>query len=409
MPRKNDLPLKRIIELDSEINRIKSLDILLERILYEARKIVHADAGSIYVIEDKNLAIKYSQNDTLEKHLPRGQKLIYSLFTLAINKKTIAGYVAATGEMVNLPNVYKLPKSASFRFNPVYDEKSGYKTKSMLAVPLRASTGKIIGVIQMINARNKARRTTAFTKGDGLLITHFADNASNALERAQMAHNIILRMIRMAELRDPTETGAHANRVAAYAVELYEAWARRHKIPEREMHRNRDFLRSAAMLHDVGKVAISDTVLKKPTRFSKSDYETMKAHTYLGAKLFVGEQSELDRFAQLIAMTHHEKWNGDGYPGRVDVNTGKASEKCRNGKPRGLKKREIPLLGRIVAVADVYDALSSRRVYKKEWPKEKVLEELRNMSGKSFDPELVELFFEILPTIRHLSRRFAEE
>ncbi len=409
MPRGNDLILRRIIELDSELTRIKDEDILLERILLEARRVVHADGGSIYVVEGKTLAIKYSQNDTLQKGLPAGHKLIYSLFKIKINKQTISGYAAATGQRLNLRDVYRLPKKAPYRFNPSYDEKSGYRSKSMLTVPLRTAAGKIIGVIQVINAKNKAGTIVPFTKADELVICHFADNAATALERAQLTRSVILRMIRMAELRDPRETGAHANRVAAYAVELYEAWARKHRVPEREMLHDRDILRSAAMLHDVGKVAISDTILKKPARFTKSEFEIMKRHTYLGARLFSDEQSEFDHCARLIALTHHEKWNGEGYPGRVDPATGKPKKKGRDGKARGLKRTEIPIVGRIVAIADVYDALCSRRVYKSEWPKEKVLDELRALSGRSFDPELIDLFFEIMPAIDQIADRFVDD
>jgi response regulator RpfG family c-di-GMP phosphodiesterase len=320
----------------------------------------------------------------------------------------MCGYAAATGAMVNLRNAYKIPKGAPYHFDPMSDRKSGYRTVSMLTVPLSTYAGKIIGVIQVINAKNREGKIVAFTKNNELMIRHFANTAAAALERAQLTRSIILRMIRMAELRDPHETGAHANRVAAYAVELYEAWARAHQIPDHEMHRNRDILRSAAMLHDVGKVAISDAILKKPAPFTKDEFEIMKRHTFLGARLFLDEQSEFDRFAQLIALTHHEKWNGDGYPGHIDPATGKPRGKKKNSKPRGLRKNEIPIEGRIVAIADVYDALCSRRVYKAEWPREKVLEELRLLSGKSFDPELIDLFFQILPSIRHIASRFVD-
>jgi response regulator RpfG family c-di-GMP phosphodiesterase len=397
------------MELDRELNRTKDLDILLERVLYEARKIVHADGGSIYVIENDLLIIKHSQNDTKEKELPPGQKLIYSILKLHINAKTISGYVALTGENVNLPNVYKIPNNAPYSYDPTYDKISGYRTKSLLTIPLRINTGKIIGVIQMINAKNKAHKIAPFKKSDELLVMHFADNAAMALERAQMTRTIILRMIRMAELRDPKETGPHVNRVAAYSVELYDAYARKHKIAEDEMRKGRDILRMAAMLHDVGKVAISDSILKKPARFNKKEFDIMKGHTYLGARLFIDEQSEFDETAQLIALTHHEKWNGEGYPGFVDVNTGKTLKKNKNGTVRGLKKAEIPLWGRIVAIADVFDALSSKRVYKDEWPEGKVLEELTRLSGKSFDPELVSLFFDILPNIRQIAERYVDE
>jgi HD-GYP domain-containing protein (c-di-GMP phosphodiesterase class II) len=407
--RQNEIHLKNLIELDSQLNRTTDLDILLERILFEARKMVHADAGSIYVIENDLLMVKYAQNDSKQKALPPGQKLIYSIFKLKINTKTISGYVASTGKVINLPNVYRIPANAPYSYNPSYDRISEYKSKSMLTIPLRTNTGKTIGVIQMINAVNKKHKIVPFKKSDEILIMHFADNAAIALERAQMIRTIILRMIRMAELRDPKETGKHVNRVAAYSVELYEAWAHKHNLTEKEIDKNRDMLRMAAMLHDVGKVAISDAILKKPARFSEMEYEIMKAHTYLGARLFTDQQSEFDQISKLIALTHHEKWNGEGYPGRIDLNTGKPKRKTKNRKSKGLKKSEIPLWGRIVAIADVYDALSSKRVYKDEWPEEKVIKELKNLSGKSFDPELINLFLDILPNIKQITKHYTDQ
>ena len=105
---------------------------------------------------------------------------------------------------------------------------------------------------------------------------HFASIAAVALERAQMTRAILLRMIHIAEMRDPKETGAQGNRVGGYAVELYERWARRRQLNQKEIDRCRDILRMAAMLHDVGKIAISDVILKKPGRLNESEFETMK-------------------------------------------------------------------------------------------------------------------------------------
>ncbi|MBN1523278.1 MAG: HD domain-containing protein [Spirochaetales bacterium] len=398
--------LKHLIQLDCELNRVKDLDILLERILFEARKMVGADAGSIYVMEEGKLAIKYAQNDSIQASLPKGQKLIYSLFTIDINTKSISGYVAATGAVINIPDVYTIPDSAPYSYDSTYDKISGYSSKSMLAIPLKANTGKILGVIQVINSKDKEGNIVPFTNDDELFVTHFADNATVALERAQMTRTIILRMIRMAELRDPKETGMHVNRVAGYSVELYEAYARKKAIPESEIQRNRDILRMAAMLHDVGKVAISDSILKKPGRFTPEEFEIMKGHTFLGAQLFTGnEQSDFDEIAKTIALTHHEKWNGEGYPGYFEGM--KPPENIHEN--RGLSGMDIPLFGRIVSIADVYDALISKRVYKDEWPEEQVLTEIEKMSGSSFDPELVDIFFEILPMLKHIASRYQEE
>jgi HD-GYP domain-containing protein (c-di-GMP phosphodiesterase class II) len=401
--------IKRILKLECEFNRIQDLDILLERILTEARRILNADAGSIYIVEGDKLEIKYSQNESKQKELPPGQKLIYSIFKININKKTISGYVASTGEIVNIPDVYTIPSKALYHYDPSYDKLAGYKTGSMLCIPLTSNTGKIIGLIQIINKMDVKGKIIPFTKDDELLVMHFANNATVALQRAQMTRAIILRMIKMSALRDPKETGMHVNRVAGYAVEIYERYANKYNIVEKDVQKNRDILRMAAMLHDVGKIAISDTILKKPGKLNKTEFDIMKAHTYLGARLFIDKQSEFDEIATQIALTHHEKWNGQGYPGHIDIISGKIKKKDKQGNPKGLKGQEIPLWGRIVAIADVYDALSSKRVYKEKWEQDRVLEEIKTLSGSSFDPELVTIFFEVLPHIKQISDRYAEE
>jgi HD-GYP domain-containing protein (c-di-GMP phosphodiesterase class II) len=401
--------LESIIRLDSELNQIQDLDLLLERILLEARRVVRADAGSIYVKEGDKLAIKYSQNDTLQKALPPGQKLIYSVFTIPINEKTISGYCALTQEILNVEDVYHIPADAPFSYNAQYDKISGYKTTSMLTVPLKTAENKLLGVIQVINAKKENDEIIAFTKEDELLISHFAVNATVALQRAYMTRAMILRMIRMSELRDPKETGAHVNRVAGYAVELYDRWAYHHKIPDVERDKFRDTLKIAAMLHDVGKVAISDIILKKPARFTPEEYAIMQGHTYFGARLFDDIQSPLDVIASDIALTHHENWDGTGYPGWIDPMTLKPIRTDSNGKPLGRKGEEIPLGGRIVAIADVFDALSSRRVYKEPWDEQSVYNEIRKLSGIKFDPELVDIFFEILPNIKQIRDLYPEQ
>ncbi|AEJ19847.1 GAF and HD-GYP domain-containing protein [Gracilinema caldarium] len=400
--------LESIIRLDSELNQIQDLDLLLERILLEARRVVHADAGSIYVKDGDKLAIKYSQNDTLQKALPPGQKLIYSVFTIPINDKTLSGYCAQTKEILNVKDVYNIPTDSPFSYNTQYDKISGYKTTSMLTVPLKTAENKLLGVIQVINAKDESGSIIPFSQEDELLISHFAVNATVALQRAYMTRAMILRMIKMSELRDPKETGAHVNRVAGYAVELYDRWAYHHKIPELERDKFRDTLKIAAMLHDVGKVAISDIILKKPAKFTPEEYAIMQGHTYFGARLFDDIQSPLDVIASEIALTHHENWDGSGYPGWIDPFTLKPIKTDSEGKPLGRKGTEIPLGGRIVAIADVFDALSSRRVYKEAWEEQAVYNEIRKQSGIKFDPELVAMFFEILPNIKQIRDMYPE-
>ena len=407
---------KSILELDSELNQIQDFDLLLERILLEARKVVHADAGSIYVLnsveEDgkriDRLDIRYAQNDTTAKQLPPGQKPAYSFFTVPISEKTISGYCAFTRKLVNVPDCYNIPKDVPYSFNTSFDQKSGYKTISSLTVPLITTEGKLLGVIQALNAMDKKGNVTSFSKDDEFLITHFATNATTALERASMTRAMILRMIRMAELRDPKETGTHVNRVAGYAVEIYDRWAYHHGVEDAEREKFRDTLKIASMLHDVGKVAISDVILKKPARFTPEEYQIMQHHTIYGASLFDDPHSEVDNIARDIALTHHENWDGTGYPGWVDPVTECPIKADPDGKPLGLKGEEIPLTGRIVAIADVYDALCSKRVYKQAWTEEEVLTEIRSLGGTKFDPELTEAFFEILPSIKQIQNMYPE-
>jgi HD-GYP domain-containing protein (c-di-GMP phosphodiesterase class II) len=399
----------KIISLGIEITQVKDLDVLLERILKEARLLVNADAGSIYVKEDDKLKFSYSQNDTLQLRQP-GRKLIYSTFTMPINNQSIAGYVANTGDLLNLQNAYKLPSNLPFAFNRKYDDLSGYRTQSMLTFPLKTNRGDTIGVLQLINAKNTRGRAVAFSKKDEPLILHFANMAAVAIERAQMTRSMILRTIRMAELRDPKETGAHVNRVASYSVAIYEHWGAKRGVAHETLEKNRDILRMAAMLHDVGKVAIADAILKKPARLDDAEREIMKQHTYMGARLFAEQYSEFDDASSVVALNHHEKWDGTGYPGHINPFDAKVLPGYENsdGSPRPKKGEEIPVFGRLVALADVYDALSSKRAYKERWEEAQVLEELKVSSGTHFDPEMVETFFACIDTIRNIAERYPD-
>jgi len=409
---------KSILEIDSELSQIQDVDLLLEWTLWEARKVVRADAGSIYVlVKEKQkdgsiieeLSFKYSQNDTIQKTLPPGEKMIYTVFTLPINEQSISGYCAFTKKFVNVPDMYNIPANAPYSFNPYFDRMTGYKTVSTLTFPLHTADGRLLGVIQVINKKDEQEKIIPFSKEDEFLLTHFAANATVALQRAYVTRSMILRMIKMSELRDPKETGSHVNRVAGYAVEIYERWARLHNVPDAERENFRDVLRISSMLHDVGKVAISDMILKKPSRFTPEEFILMQHHTLYGASLFDDVHSTIDKLARDIALTHHENWDGTGYPGWIDPVTSTPIKADKEGKPLGRKGEEIPLAGRIVAIADVYDALCSKRAYKDPWEEEQVLQEMRRLSGTKFEPELVDIFFSVLANIKQTQSLYPEQ
>lgn len=396
MPNK-ERKLESLINIGMEINQIKDLDILMEKILGEARRFVNADAGSIYIRGKEDLKFSYTQNATLEKKLPEGAKLIYSTFTIPIDKNSIAGYAAATGTTLNIADVYSLDGQVPYKFSRSFDEQSGYRTTSILAIPLKTVRNDIMGVLQIINAQDENQKIVPFSKFDEKGMHHFAGIASMALERAQLTRAILLQMIRMAEMRDPKETGAHVNRVASYAIEIYQEWARRRNIPAREVDVKRDILRMAAMLHDVGKVAVSDSILKKPGRLTAEEFDAMKVHTVHGASLFLDQNSEFSEAAYEVALNHHERWDGNGYPGCDGI-----------GGCTPKKGEEIPLFGRIVAVADVYDALVSSRCYKDAWEDDRAFKILREGAGKQFDPELIEIFFACADSIQAVKSRYPD-
>ena len=407
--------LEKIIQLGSEVARVNDLDILLERVLVGARRLVNADAGSIYIRHKRKheLEFRYTQNDTQSAKLPPGQKLIYTTFTMPISNESIAGYVANTGRVLNIPDVYTLTDAVPYRFNRGPDDLSGYTSRSMLTVPLKTTRAEVVGILQLINAKDRRGNVVPFRSEDEPLVMHFANNAAIALERAQMTRTIILRMISMARLRDPAETGPHVNRVGAYAVEIYETWARRKGLPKDEIDARRDVLRMAAMLHDVGKVAISDAILKKPGRFTPEEFEIMKAHTFLGARLHSNPTSPFDEAAAEVASDHHEWWDGSqrGYPGHIDIMTGRPLPGYENqdGTPRRKKGDEIPVFGRVVAIADVYDALCSKRCYKDALEEPKALQILREERGRQFDPEMVDALFSSLDMIHSIPKHYPDE
>lgn len=402
--------LQQIINLGFEISQFRDLDVLLEKILATARTFTGAEAGSIYIKENNRLKFSYTQNEALQKRLAPGRKLIYSTFTIPINCDSIAGHVASTEEILNIPDVYTIGSNTPYCFDSHYDELSNYRTRSMITLPLTTGKRGVIGILQLINARNHTGKIVSFKRTDEPYIQYFANTAAVAIERAHLTRDIILRTTRMAELRDPKETGAHVNRVASYAVEIYEAWGHRMGISQHDLEKGRDVLRLGAMLHDVGKVGISDTILKKPARLTPEEYDIMKQHTCLGASLFTDKHSEFDEAASIIALNHHEWWNGRGYPGHVNPVTGRPipGYETSDGRARGKAGEEIPPFGRVVAIADVYDALCSKRAYKEPWEESKVLDELRNEAGGQFDPEMIESFFSILDVIRNITERYPE-
>lgn len=391
-----------LMETIQSLYHIEDLDTLLEQVLKEARRLVGADAGTLYLKAKGRLFFSYIQNDSLFEGEQAESRYLYSSRSLPVDGSSLAGYVAKMAEPLLIDNVYDIQSSVSYSFNPDFDKKTNYKTRSMLIVPLLTRGKKVVGVLQLINAKRGGDEWGAFSGRDLLIANQFAQNAADAIERAKLSREMVLRLVELSSLRDPFETGAHAKRVAAYAVELYQIWATRRGISTGEIEEKRQIIRNAAMLHDVGKVAISDTILRKKGLLTPEERGVMRLHTIYGARLFRHTDSPWDNMAREVALNHHERWDGTGYPGYVE---GLYKKKVKIGRSK--KGEAIPLSARIVAIADVYDALMSRRAYKTAWTEEEVCGYLRNEAGKQFEPLLVDLFLNMPEVRRTIARKYS--
>ncbi|MFO0963356.1 MAG: HD domain-containing protein [Phycisphaerales bacterium] len=395
--------LDAVTRLSVELSRIHDFHLLMERILSEARALVRADAGTIYIREVGALRFAFSQNDTLEAP-GRVSSTRLSSLSVPISASSVAGWCAMSGEVINVEDAYSIPRGLPYGFDRSYDAVTGYRTRSVIAVPLRSTSDTLLGVLQLLNAKDAfGDPAPRFSREDERMAEHFASMATVVIERAQLTESVILRMIRMAEVRDPAETGAHIDRVAGYSLVIFDEWARRRGFAGPGFERQRDRLRIAAKLHDVGKIGISDAILKKPGRLDHDELRQMHHHTLIGARLFVDSPTQFDETAREVVLNHHERWDGTGYPGYVDL-SGRPVPDAATGLPRtgGKRGEDIPLFARIVGLADVFDALSSRRSYKEPWDEARVLAHIRAESGRHFDPELVEILLARIDEIRQV-------
>lgn len=200
-------------------------------------------------------------------------------------------------------------------------------------------------------------------------------------ELHQTRLQVIRRLGRAAEFKD-NETGNHILRMSHYSRLIGRAFG----LGERES----DLLFNAAPMHDIGKIGIPDRILQKPAPLDAEEWRLMKQHPRMGAEIIGRHDNDLLAYARLVALTHHERWDGSGYPD-------------------GLTGLDIPLAGRIVAIADVFDALTTRRPYKEAWTFDDAVAEIERTAGMHFDPELIPAFRSALPEMRHIRETFADE
>ena len=306
----NSHRFETLLKISHELNYTDDLDSVLESILAEARSLTASEAGTIYLRDGDELVFEHTQNDLLfTSNLDN--KNNYQNQRIPVTGSSISGFVALNSmkgkgqdTVLNFPDVYEISNTYPFNFDKSFDTENDYRTKSMLTTSVDNVNGENIGALQIINRKDDKQETISFDEDDELVLSSFADLAAVHIERARITKEMILRMIKMAELRDPKETGAHVNRVGAYSAELYEHWAMKNDVPKNEIKQMKGNYRLASMLHDVGKVGISDIILKKPGPFTDEERKLMQQHTVFGTELFKYSASEMDRLATTISLSH---------------------------------------------------------------------------------------------------------
>ena len=365
---------QRILELlfsyMPKIAAERKMDNLLVLMADLGRSIVSADRCSLWLVDEDGGEL--------------WTKVAHGVSELRIPLNAgFVGYSVRTGEPLLIKDAYQDP-----RFDRRSDEKTHYHTTSVMTVPLMNSMGRVMGVFQAINKQGVDDQgdPEIFSIQDlerlSLTAVYSAKTVESAMLNAELEatqREIIHILGEVSEYRSQ-ETGDHIQRVAEISYIL----AKLIGLPEEEVER----IRLAAPMHDLGKVGIPDAILNKPGRFTDDEYSIMKSHSEIGYNMLCNSKRKLLRFAAEIARSHHERWDGRGYP-------------------KGISGEDIPLAGRICAVADVLDALSSPRCYKQPWPEEKVKEEFIKQRGAQFQPELVDVLVEHWDEIYGAYRREA--
>jgi len=341
--------LDLILDVTRRLMSITDLDALLRDMATVTTQLLDADRATIFIV-DRDRAEIWSK-----VALGTGAGEIRQAIGVGI-----AGTVAATGERINIADAYEDP-----RFNPEPDHRTGYRTKTLLTFPMTGQNGRVIGVFQVVNKNGGG----AFSTDDEDTLSSLGASAAVAVENAQLVAEqrrlwttLIETLAVTIDARDQ-QTAGHSQRVTRYA----EVIGRGLGLEGIELEK----IRAAALLHDYGKIAVRDQFLMKRGKLDQAEFEYMKAHAektgeFLAHLVFPQDMRDVP----VIAAQHHERMDGKGYP-------------------RGLPAERILLGARIVAAADVFDALTAPRYYKPAYTLERTLEIMDGMAGDHLDPTVV--------------------
>lgn len=359
----NDIekPLAALLNVARTLAAETSLELLLKTVAEEIKKVLDADRCTVFLLD--------KQNNELVSKIALGMGTQELRFPA---DKGLAGYVAQSGEIINIKDAY-----SDSRFNQDIDKETGYKTKTILCMPIWNMKHEILGVFQVLNKQNGT-----FSKEDEEVLIAIGSSAGIAIENARLFESQQLMINQQKELfknfvdtlaasidaRDKITAG-HSNRVKMYSELICDAMNTDEKTKANIIH--------AAILHDIGKIGIKDAVLQKNGKLTDDEYKHIQEHVKITSdilnRVYISE--EFKEVAE-IASSHHEKYDGTGYF-------------------RKLKGNEIPFGGRVLAVSDVFDAITSKRHYRDKMPIKNALEIIKSGAWKHFDGDIVDAFFKI--------------
>ena len=353
-------PLVALVKIGQSVSAETNIDELIRVIAEETKGAIQADRCTVFLLdkEHNELWSKVALGEDSEIRFPAD--------------KGLAGHCVKTGETINIKDAYN-----DSRFNPEIDYQTGYKTKTILCMPIKNLQQKIIGAFQVLN-----KLEGYFTDEDEDLLVAIGSSAGIALENAQLFKtqqkmleeqkivfdSFIETLAASIDARDKITAG-HSSRVRMYSTLI----ARAMNLPENEIN----IIEKAAILHDIGKIGIRDSVLQKEGRLTDEEYRHIQSHVQITHDILhkIHMSDDFKKVTE-IACSHHEKFDGTGYY-------------------RDLSGKNIPLGGRILAVSDVFDAITSKRHYRDKMPIEKVMSILLKDSGTHFDKEVVEVFMNL--------------
>jgi HD-GYP domain-containing protein (c-di-GMP phosphodiesterase class II) len=343
-----------LFEISRLIQKFSDPDAMLEACLDVILKVPGGDVAHVLLLDESDGSLLVRASRT-QLNQPTHELVV---------SQTVSNYVLNRQCAVVAPDL-----QTDLRFESSKSIRLG-RSRSILAVPiiLEQTSRGLIALSSETVLRKEAEEDLDLLCVAASIIGPALQTLELNKEIEETQREVVLTMGAIGETRSK-ETGNHVRRVAEYSKLLALQYGLGH--PEAEL------LKHASPMHDIGKVGIPDRVLNKPGKLNAEEWEVMKTHAKLGFDMLNHSERPILKAAAIVAMEHHEKWDGSGYP-------------------RGLQGEDIHIFGRITAVADVFDALGSDRCYKKAWPLEQILDLFREQTGRHFDPKLVELLFEHL-------------